>query len=193
MNQLRDHYERQDTEDLLQMAEKDLTDEARVVLIEVLGNRGVASSDVEAARQKGIAEEVQAAEVEGRLAARWERLLAFMIDVCGSATVLWVALWPLRTFSEGTYANAVTVLWFCYFLLRDSIPGQSFGKRLLGLRVVEVESGLSSTWVTSLVRNVPHLFLVIDALFALGDRRRRLGDILAKTMVVRADAAAGGT
>jgi uncharacterized RDD family membrane protein YckC len=183
MNQLREHYERQDTEELLEIAKKDLTDEARVVLAEVLKARGVSAADAEAARAEGLAENEKALAAESLLASRWSRLFAFAIDVWGVVLLLFILLSPLILVSPVLHESAVIVVWLVYFVFRDSIPGQSIGKRMLGLRAVQIESGKSCTWSMSLGRNVTHLFFVLDALFVLGQRRMRLGDMMAGTVV----------
>lgn len=188
MQQLRKHYEAQHTEILLDIAKKHLTDEARIVLGEVLSNRGVAPEQIEAAKHAFISEQAAALEEENRLASRWKRLLAFAIDVWGAAIVLFVVLLPLRFLSLDLHFNAVTLLWLAYFLLRDSIPGQGIGKRLLGLRVVHEQTGRACSWLQSVSRNLLHIAFMLDALFAFGRRRMRLGDALAGTVVINRSA-----
>jgi len=188
MNELREHYRRQDTEELLEIAKKDLLDEARQVLVQVLAERGVSVADAEAAQQEGLGERARARELQERLGSRTRRFFAFALDVWGVMIVVFVILLPLRLLiSLEAYIDVVTFTWLAYFLLRDSIPGQSVGKRLLGLRAVQVDSELSCTWTKSLLRNLLHAFFVLDALFILGSRRMRLGDMLAGTIVVRSN------
>lgn len=186
MQQLKELYERQDTEELLEISRKGLTDEARLVLQEVLARRGISPSQASAARE--IAEETEAAQADAdkRLAALWARLVAFAIDVWGVGIALYLVLLPLRFFSSELHAIVYGIVWFAYFFLHDAIPGQSLGKRLLGIRVVQLESGLSCTWSKSFWRNFSHVIFAIDAVFVLGRRRMRLGDMIAGTVVVRA-------
>ena len=73
---------------------------------------------------------------------------------------------------------------FIYMLFRDAIPGQGIGKRLFKIRVVQMDSGKPCTLGQSLTRNALHFLMLIDALFALGRKKMRLGDILAGTKVV---------
>lgn len=185
MHKLREHYERQETEELLDIAKKDLTDEARVILTDVLVKRGVPHSQVGAARQQGVAQQEQAAAVEGKLASRWKRLIAFVIDVWAVIIGLFVLLSPIRLVSVEFHEVVIPLVWLGYFLVRDSFPGQGLGKRLLRLRTVQIDSDRSCTWSQSFSRNIAHLFFVVDALFALGARRMRLGDMLAGTIVVK--------
>jgi uncharacterized RDD family membrane protein YckC len=79
-----------------------------------------------------------------------------------------------------------------YILVRDAIPfldGQSIGKKVMKTRSVLEDSGQPTTndYKTSLLRNIL-LFIpivsLVDALFIFGDERKRLGDKLAKTIVI---------
>ena len=79
-----------------------------------------------------------------------------------------------------------------YILIRDAIPfldGQSIGKKVMKTRSVLEDSGQPTTndYKTSLLRNIL-LFIpivsLVDALFIFGDERKRLGDKLAKTIVI---------
>jgi len=183
------HYAALDTEDLLEIGRNDLLDEARAALTAELEKRGVPlerATQIQAAGEADRASEPQRTE---RLASRFKRLIAFAIDFWVVFIVLLLVLLPLRFLSADVHLNVVLAAWLTYMLLRDSIPGQSIGKRVLGLRVVKQENGLSCTWQESLGRNITHLFFYIDALFVLGERRLRLGDRLADTLVVKASAA----
>lgn len=184
MHHLREHYERQDTQELLETAKKDLTAEARAALADVLATRGITVSEAKTVGDQDLTQGARAPEYR-RLASRWKRLIAFAIDVWGVITVLMILLSPLDAVSTEFYENAIVAVWLAYFLLRDSIPGQSVGKRLLGLRAIHDGSGSSCTWLRSIGRNIFHFFFVIDALFALGNDRMRLGDLLAGTVVVK--------
>ncbi len=78
-----------------------------------------------------------------------------------------------------------------YFVLEVTV-GQTVGKRLLGLRVVRADGGrpsVAAIAVRTLLRIVdwlPFLYLVGFLAMAIGVRRRRLGDLAAKTSVARA-------
>src|SRR5690606_31901397 len=70
--------------------------------------------------------------------------------------------------------------------------GQTLGKRLLGLRVMD-EQGLHLTFSQVAVRNLLRVFDSIPVFYAVGGlamvlspRRQRLGDLAANTIVVRA-------
>jgi len=97
-----------------------------------------------------------------------------------------------------------------YILVRDGLfAQQSVGKKLIGLRVALTDdTGKAVSFRESIIRNVPLaiaylLFLVpyagwmlgplalgVEALTAMGDERgMRIGDLLARTFTVQAEAA----
>lgn len=75
-----------------------------------------------------------------------------------------------------------------YPLLADgTFRGQSVGKKLLRMRVVGVDGVTPCTMGQSFFRNVLKWGLgPIDWLFIFGSRHQRLGDKLAKTLVIEA-------
>ena len=78
------------------------------------------------------------------------------------------------------------ILGALYTLLADGLEGgQSFGKRLVGIRVVSMETGAPCTFGQSFVRNLLLMLLgPIDWIFIFGERHQRLGDKAAGTIVV---------
>ncbi len=82
-----------------------------------------------------------------------------------------------------------SLLAFGYFVVLEATAGATLGKMALGMRVVK-EDGSPCDWKASLIRNV---LRVIDGLFGylLGailiwtsDKKQRLGDRVAKTVVI---------
>jgi uncharacterized RDD family membrane protein YckC len=93
----------------------------------------------------------------------------------------------------GSEAALFLVLVFFYYFALEAIIGRTVGKLLLGMRVVGRNGGPPSLWavgirtVLRVVDWLPLLYLVgFVAMLATGDRRRRLGDLGAKTSVARA-------
>ncbi|MEO8563253.1 MAG: stage II sporulation protein M [bacterium] len=103
--------------------------------------------------------------------------------------------------ASGTWAVAILVLvqfgllWGYYVLFEGLMDGQTPGKRLNRIRVVR-EGGYSVTFATSAVRNLirvidmqPGFFYLVGMISVIATKRgRRLGDIVAGTIVVREDA-----
>jgi uncharacterized RDD family membrane protein YckC len=134
-----------------------------------------------------------------RLAGPFSRMLAYSIDlaVIGAfGFVLQRLLAPLRFFGEDASGALITAFYFTISLIYMSLAewtwrGQSVGKRLLGLRVVEA-NGLRLELPQVIVRNLmrfidalPVLYLVGAVSCVLNRRRQRLGDVVAGTVVVR--------
>ena len=76
-----------------------------------------------------------------------------------------------------------------YLLFQDGMGrGQSWGKRMQAIAVVDEASGAPCSYRQSLIRNVSMILLnVVDAVFIFGRTRQRLGDLFAKTLVVYID------
>ena len=96
-----------------------------------------------------------------------------------------------------TLEGVSAVVWFTlvllYYFALEAQSGQTLGKRMLGVRVVRADGRGASTGeiaVRTLLRIVDALpfFYLVGFITALvtGKRRQRLGDLAAKTLVVRA-------
>ena len=124
------------------------------------------------------------------LASRSARLLAQFVDGLAAfgPFVILVLLSPDEP------SNPTVMVWLIalllgigYLFLADAQPGgQSFGKRMLDIAVVDERTGLPCTAWQSFVRNLLLSVLgFVDWVFIFGERRQRLGDIAAGTIVVR--------
>jgi uncharacterized RDD family membrane protein YckC len=132
------------------------------------------------------------------------RFLALLIDTI----VLVVLLCPLvvlvivtsrngevdSTSGANLLLNCLSIiLTIGYFVVLEGKFGATFGKMALGLRVVR-EDGSALDWTAAVIRN---LLRIVDGLFVYlvgailiwtSPLKQRLGDRLAKTVVVRKDA-----
>jgi uncharacterized RDD family membrane protein YckC len=63
--------------------------------------------------------------------------------------------------------------------------GQSLGKKWMKLAVVDERTGVPCTYGRSVVRNVLRVLGLVDVLFIFGNRRQRLGDKAAGTIVIK--------
>lgn len=73
-----------------------------------------------------------------------------------------------------------------YFLFSDALPnGQSIGKKLLKIRVVNQETLLPCSLAESFLRNITFPFGILDWVFIFFGSHRRLGDFIASTIVVK--------
>ncbi len=156
-------------------------------------------------------------------APRSKRLWAFLVDMViaglvstsGSLFGIYV-LFKLMTFQEVTFLHSLgegslyiyclvmmlSYIWFiAYILLRDSLgKGQSFGKKVFGLKVIKLDNGLSCSPGDSFMRNLLGFgfilanfflpFFTIPLLFIepwtilKSEKGQRIGDRWARTQVV---------
>ena len=75
-----------------------------------------------------------------------------------------------------------------YFLLSDALPnGQSIGKKILNMRVVNKKTKESCSLFQSFLRNVTFPLGLFDWMFIFFGSHRRLGDFIASTIVIKND------
>lgn len=136
-----------------------------------------------------------------RVAGLGARFLAWLIDllfICLLGFVGIVAAIPLDSARMGV-GSALTRIWmfgllWLYFLLFEWLwSGQTPGKRLLGIRVIQWR-GTAISFYDSAVRNLlrvvdalPVFYAVGFAVAATNRENRRLGDLAAGTLVVHVD------
>jgi uncharacterized RDD family membrane protein YckC len=87
--------------------------------------------------------------------------------------------------SPGDAPPVGALLGLLYLLLADGLGnGQSVGKRVLKMSVVDATTGKPCTFGQSFLRNLPMILGIIDWIFIFRDNRQRLGDRLANTVVI---------
>ena len=97
----------------------------------------------------------------------------------------------LTTLSTGG-SLGLLVFVLLYYVLGEAFLGRTVGKLVTGIRVVDAQTGgrpgVLSAFVRTLLRIIDGLFGYLLALIVVvnSNRRRRLGDMAAKTLVVRA-------
>jgi len=128
-----------------------------------------------------VAENVDLASLPQRLAAQFlDGLVAAIPAIVGFCITMLLT-------RAGIILIVVGVLFaLLYTLLADGLEGgQSFGKRIVGIRVVSADTGAPCTFGQSFLRNLLLSFLgPIDWIFIFGERRQRLGDKAAGTIVI---------
>jgi len=138
------------------------------------------------------------------------RIVAGIIDyiiigiVAGILSVFLVVPWALTgpsmmgTFGLGWFGGmwaivgVMWLLWLIYFTYFEGTSGQTIGKKFTHIRVVK-EDGSRCDFGSALLRNIlrivdhlPFLYILGIILIAATEKRQRLGDMLAKTIVVKA-------
>ncbi len=127
------------------------------------------------------------------------RSLAWLIDFVAASLAAGVAGKVLLLLALVSPDVAIAAYVLSYFvvsvgygvLLEWRFRGQTLGKRLLGLRVIDAE-GLSLSFSQVVIRNLLRFVDMLPAFYLVGGiaclvsrRSRRLGDIAGNTMVVR--------
>ena len=113
-------------------------------------------------------------------------IIALLIFV--SLTYL-VKLYGLKS----TQLDLITVgIPIMYYLFCDALPnGQSLGKIIFKISVISKKTGNDCNLLQSFLRNITTPFLGwLDAIFILTKSKRRIGDYLAGTIVVKKDSKA---
>jgi uncharacterized RDD family membrane protein YckC len=185
VGKFRAHYQNQDIETLHEFAAKELTEEARADLLDELQARGVAPEEAEAERMVHVQEQIRHTERRAGLAPLEARLAAFVIDTLGVSVALALVLLPLQLIVGTNVENGSSLLFLAYLLFRDAITGQSLGKRLMSIRVVNVSDGTDCSAIRSLGRNLTLSLGAFDLFPLVGTNKRRLGDWLAGTEVIK--------
>jgi uncharacterized RDD family membrane protein YckC len=73
-----------------------------------------------------------------------------------------------------------------YFLFSDAMPnGQSIGKKLLNIQVVNASKEQPCTLLESFLRNITFPLGIFDWVFIFFGKHRRLGDFIAQTIVTK--------
>ncbi|NVZ81304.1 RDD family protein [Pseudomonas yamanorum] len=125
-----------------------------------------------------------------------KRLAGYVVDMAVVFFLLFLksflmrlSMWFGSGFSLSLFQGIeyfLTLLALAYFLFCDALPnGQSLGKRLFKMSVVGFPYGPPCSLFQSVLRNVPKaLFSMLDGVFVFFGYRRRLGDMLARTVVI---------
>jgi len=115
------------------------------------------------------------------------RFLAALID----GVIIGIVSGILTAVVRSSGASAVVgILAIAYLIVMEATQGATVGKKLLGLRVVKLD-GSPISWNEAIIRN---LLRIVDGLFAYlvgailiwkSPMKQRLGDRVAKTVVIR--------
>lgn len=135
--------------------------------------------------------------IQPQIASKRTRIGAALIDFF----IIWVIAFILGIFWGEWYTDndgfgvklvgfgkvAFVVAWFIIFPLIEGLRGQTIGKRILGIEVIRENLKPTNVW-TSFIR---HIFDLIDLIFfvgllvaALNNKKKRIGDFIAGTLVV---------
>jgi uncharacterized RDD family membrane protein YckC len=147
-------------------------------------NKHVGWTIVRGGNAVDLAAEVSVAN-EPVLAGLPSRIAAQGIDVGVSVAVILAGTFANDLLNGTALAGALVAI--AYYFFNDGMPnGQSLGKKAMSIRCIASRSGESCGYLRSAARNLCQILGIFDWIWALGASRRRAGDILADTLVVRA-------
>ncbi len=131
---------------------------------------------------------IEVAEKRYELASLWERWFGQFLDGVIYFVIIVVSLILLMFAGLAEIGVAIAIiLALLYCLFQDGLKnGQSYGKRIVKTKVIDSRNGSPCTFGQSFVRNLLLSILgLIDWLFIFGEKRQRLGDKAATTLVVK--------
>ena len=129
-----------------------------------------------------------------------DRFVAALVDYIIIAIVSFIILIPFGFaafaggffFLFGPLFLIEILLWLVYFTYFEGTSGQTFGKQLAHIKVVDERSGaavdMGRAFIRSLLRiidELPFLYIIGLILVAVTPNRQRLGDMAAHTVVVK--------
>jgi len=120
-----------------------------------------------------------------------DRLIAQTIDSLVAIAAIFISLLLAILIKSENFTIIIIVCGFFlanfYILFADGFKGgQSYGKRLMSICVIDATSRRPCKFIQSFTRNFFLVFLgVIDWVFIFSEKRQRLGDILANTIVIK--------
>jgi uncharacterized RDD family membrane protein YckC len=132
---------------------------------------------------------------EPNYATFWRRCLASLLDnAVWILFYLWIYVWIVGgAFLASDTAGIAAILvffslWFNYFAVCEWRWGMTIGKNATGIEVRSIDRAPRLTYGQASIRNLLRLidfFVVGEVMIATGKRKQRLGDLAAKTVVLR--------
>ena len=120
------------------------------------------------------------------------RVMAAIVDlliVTAGAVVILVAGNSVSGDRRGALAAVILGWALYYFFALESGKGQTLGKRLMKIRVVRADgrpAGMGEIAVRTILRVIDNYLVGLIVMLATGERRQRIGDLAAGTIVVDA-------
>jgi uncharacterized RDD family membrane protein YckC len=93
---------------------------------------------------------------------------------------------------SGLGALVFLALYFAYYIVMEGLYGRTLGKMAVGIRVIREDDGATPGFGKAALRTVLRIvdsigsYLVAFIVVLISDKNQRLGDMVAKTLVVRA-------
>lgn len=128
------------------------------------------------------------------------RLVTMLLDHFAMTIVLTIIIAPgmvydmMQTFADpnpqpkmmfGNYY--LNIFAFSLYFNKDIFSGRSVAKRILKLQLVDVKTGMPANPLKCFLRNLTLIIWPVEAIFALVNNERRIGDFIAGTKLTTYD------
>jgi uncharacterized RDD family membrane protein YckC len=120
------------------------------------------------------------------------RIVAIIIDLIILSLVVVIIALPLGLLAGLSAFMVLNVLvWLLYFTYFEGTSGQTLGKKIMGIKVVK-ENGDQPSFMDALIRTILRIidgiafYLVGFIVILVSEKKQRLGDMAAGTIVVEA-------
>ena len=194
---IKSNFENMHTEMLIaRKLDGGMTDAAEKILDAELKKRNVTSVEIseysnDAGYKELLKKELPNGLSENDLASAPQRLVAQIVDQFIAVFLAIVISLIFSTLGFKTLSIIVTiVIYIAYVTLNDALPnGQSYGKHLMKIKVIDLTSGTDCNLGQAFTRNITTaipLISLIDGLMIFSRKRQRMGDRLANSIVIRA-------
>jgi uncharacterized RDD family membrane protein YckC len=185
--ELRERYQSLSTDELINLRSKNtLTELASRILDNELDRRGLSIQDKERLSQEFLENTRNENRADAYFASLGERFVAQIIDSIITGLIMFTGA-LLTNPGNNAPGMAGLCLGLTYLWLSDALPnGQSIGKHVMKISVIDTETGKPCTIFQSFIRNFLLSVLgIIDCIFIVGKKRQRLGDMAATTSVIK--------
>ncbi len=119
------------------------------------------------------------------------RGIANSIDQLIIGVPLYLLLTGVLEYTQESSLGIVALILIMYFILLEALYGQTLGKKLFKIKVM-MSDGKKCTFMGSILRNFGRIldallggYLLGIIIMILTPQKQRIGDLLAKTVVVR--------
>lgn len=120
-----------------------------------------------------------------------KRLLAFGVDLMSIVVIVNVLFLSTYIIKSQFLLQFLSALMITLLLCKDCMNGQSIGKRVMKLQVVDSNTEENISAVRHIVRNLFLPLWYIEILILMISKEKRIGDYVAKTKVISNDASVG--
>jgi uncharacterized RDD family membrane protein YckC len=114
----------------------------------------------------------------------FKRLIAFIIDILLIVIIMGALFVVIQPIKSPILLQSLSSLMLTSLFCKDCINGQSIGKRIMKIQVVDEISNKEVSNIRHIVRNIFVIFWMIDVFVLFISREKRLGDYVVKTRVI---------